>query len=447
MSDLLSIGASGVHAYQTALSAIAENVANASTTGYTRRQVSLDQTMTSGGALSTGVNFGGVTVAGVTRAWNDYQAAASRTAMGDAGRTDARLTWLSNGETALSDDATGVGQSATAFFTAGNALAADPGSSSNRQALLSTLDQTASSFRTTASALKTTSQGIANQAQTVVQSVNADLDSLNNVNAALRATQPNTSAQADLEDQRDRLLDNISGNIGINVTIATDGSATVKLAQGDTQLVGGTGNSVNSARLTLGVASDGRLGVQAIVNGASVAVGNAGGALGGLAESAGVVSDRRNSLDSMAADFATAVNAWQAAGTTSAGTAGQPLLAGTDATSITLATTDPTAIAAASGGSANGNLLTLTNLRGTSGVEARWSGMVTAQGQLVSSATSENTSASAQATATLSTRDQASGVDLDTEAASLLRYQQAYSGAAKVIQVAKDTLQSILDIF
>jgi flagellar hook-associated protein 1 FlgK len=39
-----------------------------------------------------------------------------------------------------------------------------------------------------------------------------------------------------------------------------------------------------------------------------------------------------------------------------------------------------------------------------------------------------------------------SGVDLDTEAVDLLRYQQAYSASSRIIQVARDTFQSILDI-
>ena len=43
-------------------------------------------------------------------------------------------------------------------------------------------------------------------------------------------------------------------------------------------------------------------------------------------------------------------------------------------------------------------------------------------------------------------RESVSGVDLDLEAAELLRMQQAYSGAAKVIQLARETFQSILEI-
>jgi flagellar hook-associated protein 1 FlgK len=450
VSNLLNIGASGAHAYQAALTAIGENVANATTPGYTRRSVTLAQ---AGGAASTSLyynnnaGFAGVAVTNVTRAWNDYQAASSRTAMSSAGRADSRLTWLTNAQTAMDDGTSGVGQSAASVFNAGDTLAGDPSNTSNRKAFLSALDQTASAFRDTAASLKSTSQGIATAAQTTVQSVNADLDSLAKVNAALLATRSGTSGQADLLDQRDRLLDNLSGNIGIDVSVSADGSATVRLAQGGLQLIGGTGAGTDSGRLTLGVASDGRLSVQAVVNGGSQAVGDAGGALGGLAESASVVADRRNALDSLANDFKASINSFQAAGTDANGATGVALLSGTGAAGLTLATTDPTKVAAASSAGANGNLLTISSLRGTNGVEARWNAMVTDQGQLVSSATSEDSAASARRDASVSARDQTSGVDLDTEAADLIRYQQAYSGAAKVIQVAKDTLQSIIDLF
>ena len=43
-----------------------------------------------------------------------------------------------------------------------------------------------------------------------------------------------------------------------------------------------------------------------------------------------------------------------------------------------------------------------------------------------------------------STRDQLSGVNLDEEAANLLRYQQAYQAAAKVISIASTLFDEIL---
>ena len=43
-------------------------------------------------------------------------------------------------------------------------------------------------------------------------------------------------------------------------------------------------------------------------------------------------------------------------------------------------------------------------------------------------------------------RDAVSGVDLDTEAVDLIRFQQAYQASSRVIQVARETFQSILGI-
>jgi flagellar hook-associated protein 1 FlgK len=453
MSDLLGIGASGVAAYSNMLSAIGNNVTNASTPGYTRRSVTFAQN-TSANATSlyftSRPEFSGVSTVSVTRSWNDYQAAVARTAAGEAGRADARSTWLGNAESALNDTATGVGQSATAFFAAGNALAADAGSTGNRQAFLNALDQTASAFRTTATALAQTSAGIATAAQTSVQTVNSDLDALDKVNASLTNQVPGSSAQADLMDQRDRILDDLSSQVGINVKLSDAGVATVTLANAsNVQLTTGIDGSSRSpgTRFMLQQSDNGALQLSAVTAGKPQAIAAPGGELGGMVESASVVADRRNSLNKMATDFVAAVNSWQAAGLNPAGTAGAPLLTGTDAASLTLATNDPTAIAAASSTASNGNLLNLSSLRGASGLEKTWSGMITDQGQMVSAANSENTATAAASNSAFAARDSLTGVDLNTEAGEMIRYQQAYSGAAKVIQVAKDTMQSIFDLF
>ncbi len=436
MSNLLSIGASGIRAYSSALSAVGNNVSNADTPGYTRRTV----TMTENGA--TGSNFNGVDTASVGRAWNDYQAAAARTSAGEAGEADAANTWLANAETALNDTGNGVGQSATAFFTAGDALAGDPGSAGNGQAFLAALGQTASAFNATAASLADVSSGIGTAAQTTVQSVNAGLDQLDKINIALKTTQAGSSQAADLMDQRDRVLDDLSSNVGISVSLDNSGAATVTLTGSNLQMTGNPG-----ARLAVATGNNGALAVQAISAGTTQPVGSAGGALGGLVGSASTVADRRAALDKMASDFTSAVNAWQAQGQTSAGATGAPLLAGSSAGTISLATTDTSQIAVATSGAANGNLLTLSALRTSAGVEQSWSGMVTDQGQMVAAAKSANTAASSIASSSMDARNAASGVDLNTEAAEMIRYQQAYNGAAKVIQVAKDTLDSILQLF
>jgi flagellar hook-associated protein 1 FlgK len=458
MTDLLAIGASGIRAYGSALAAVGNNVSNASTAGYVRRTVTLANNQAAGSSdlyNTLSPQFGGVVTTNVTRAWNDYQALAVRNANAEAGATDAKSTWYAATEAALNDGATGVGESATAFFNAGDALAADTGSSANRQQFLASLDQTADAFNSTATALAQTATGIGQQAQTAVQDVNTKLDALDKVNAALNRAVDGSSGQADLQDQRDQLLDGISSQIGITVSLDPKGVATVTLPGTGTQLTAGlNGNAGNTGtRLALQQSANGQLTVQALSSGsATTQLHDVSGAIGGLVDSSAQVAGRRDSLDTMAKNFMSQVNAWQAGGKTGSGTTPDPavtaLLSGTSAATIKLTTSDPSVIAVQStNGTSNGNLLALANLRTSGGVEQSWTTMLTDQGQVTAAAKTADTAAASTQSAAMSARDTTSGVDLDTEAADLIRYQQAYSGAAKVIQVAKDTMDSILALF
>lgn len=453
MSDLLSLGRSGISAYSSALAVIGNNVANANTPGYTRRGVTLQQNNAADATqayYTRRTEFGGVLAVSVTRATDSYLTSAARSAASEAGYASAHSTWLSNAETALNDGATGVGQTATSFFNAGTQLAADPGNSGSRQQFMASLGQVAASIRTTASALADTSTGIATAAETSVHTLNSDLDALDHVNSALVHQVNGSSAQADLMDQRDQLIDDISSHIGVNVHIEDNGTATLTLANAPIQLTAGLGNDANiaGARFALTAGANGNLALQAVSVGSTQAVSAPGGELGGLIDSASTVADRRNSLNVMAANFISAVNSWQAGGVTPAGAAGAPLLSGTDAASISMATTDPTMIASGlAGGASNGNLLNLASLRGSSGLEQSWSGMVTDQGQMVATAKAANTAAASASDSANTARDAGSGVDLNTEAANMIRFQQAYNAAAKVIQVSKDTMESIFQLF
>jgi flagellar hook-associated protein 1 FlgK len=226
------------------------------------------------------------------------------------------------------------------------------------------------------------------------------------------------------------------------VSLDNNGAATVTLANSGLQMTGNPG-----ARLTVASGTNGTLAVQAISGGKTLPIGSAGGTLGGLVESASTVADRRTALDKMASDFSSAVNAWQAQGQTASGATGAALMSGTTAASISVTTSDTSAIASATSSASNGNLLTLSAMRGSTGLEQTWSNMVTAQGQVTAAAKSADTAATSVASSTMDARNTTSGVDLNTEAAEMIRYQQAYNAAAKIIQTSKDTMQSILDLF
>lgn len=123
---------------------------------------------------------------------------------------------------------------------------------------------------------------------------------------------------------------------------------------------------------------------------------------------------------------------------------------------LALATRDPRAVAAAAAGagansSDNRNAQALAALGSQGLLNGGGSSLVAAQTSMVARIGSQSQQAGIQLDAQTALQQQAqanweskSGVNLDEEAADLIRYQQAYQAAAHVIQVANDVFQSLL---
>ncbi|HEY0326911.1 MAG TPA: flagellar hook-associated protein FlgK [Allosphingosinicella sp.] len=449
MSDLLSLGLSGLRAYRTALGAVGENVANAETDGYTRRKVNLTPGVTGGARLTPyyadNFVFGGVAVQGVERAWDMFKASEMRHATSAAGRTGVREQWLTGIETALDDGPFGVGSKITAFFNAADDLAATPGDTFGRSQFLAKLDEVASSFRTNAEALGRLSTGMADSAGIEIDGLNNAISALSELNAALRTASPGGAVRAAIEDDRDRLINSIAERIGIVASTNPDGTAQLTLADPPgTLLVSPT----ETSSFALTVAADGRLSLQVTNSTGPAAVVPSSGKLAGLIESADAAASRLTDLNMLALDFTTQLNTWSAAGFDPAGNPGADLLeAPGGAATMRGLVTNPSLVPAARGGAANGNLLALDALRGPGGVERRWTNLVAGHAQTLASAKSEHAAASAWRDNSFGALDEVTGIDLDREAADLLRFQQAYSAAARIIQVGRETVQDILNIF
>ena len=448
MTDLLGIGASAVNAYGSALGVIGENVANAQTEGYARRDVSIQSNgpITGSGLYTNTFSFGGSQASGVTRAWDQFKANDALAATADDGRASATSTWLNSASNAIDDSDTGIGAQVTAVFTAASTFAADPSSPTARSQMLNAIGTAASSISGAAAQLAKTSSGIANAATGDVGQVNDDLSQLAKLNTVIARTADNSDAKATLADQRDKLLGDLSGKIGIDAKVATDGTVAVSLT-------GSTGVSLLSgstaALVAMNQSSDGRLSFTAGLGSNVQSIAPTGGSLAGFAGAANTVTGLRSGLDTIASNFANQINNWNAQGVTPAGTAGTALLATTGgAAGLALTATSPDAIAAAgSDGSANGNLLSLSDQRGPGGVEAQVASLVSTGAQALASAKSQASAAATRKSAALTAQADVNGISLDQEAADLVRYQQAYQGSAKIIQAAQTTMNAILSLF
>ena len=127
-----------------------------------------------------------------------------------------------------------------------------------------------------------------------------------------------------------------------------------------------------------------------------------------------------------------------------------------------LLTTDPLAIAAAAGGALlpanvslgdNSNMANLLNAQSNYSLNGNANTVVTAFNQFISSIGSQSYALKVQSAfdesvsqKTSQALENDSGVNLDEEAANLIRYQQAYQASGKVMQIAKQMFDTILSI-
>lgn len=436
MSDLLRIGAQGVAAYRGAMSVTGENVANANTDGYHRRSVSFrDQSIVGvGDVFDRRDNIvGGVSIASVSRATNAFIEAEGRLASSETAGMSALARWLTTSESALSSAS--LPDNLSALYSSAETLAGDPRSNAQRGIFLARIDDTATAFRAQSEALARVAESIASEAFDTVEAANGDLTALADINRAIIRSTPGTSAHAGLIDQRDRLLTALGEKIGVDTTFDARGTVKVNISGGGPVLVDGT----KVAPLAAAQASDGRIAYYA--GGDQVQVQR--GSLAGLAQAAVTVADMRRATNNAAESFIQVINDWSTAGTDANGDPGAPLLT----VDMRLTTTDPAKVAAASGGVANGNALALGTGRAGHGIEETAQGVVDTLALRTSTAKGREAALIAHRDQIDAARGDVSGVDLDREAAELLRYQQAYDASSRVIQIARETLQSILSIF
>jgi flagellar hook-associated protein 1 len=446
MSDLLSIGASGIRAYSRALATVSDNIANAQTPGFARRSLRLEEATAGGDVVfyRNTIRPGGVLVAGIDRAVNQMLIDDARVAGSDSGRTSSRLNWVQATERALDDGVGGVGASLTAIFNKADQLGADPANQALRSGFLASVDEAASAFRRTATSLQSAATGVASDAQGSVNQLNTNLTALERINDGLRRAREGSSNQASLLDERDRVIDEISGTLAVNSSFNARGEASLRVAGPGGELLVDNGAV---ATVSLSIAAGGQLsyGLSPSATGTLTPI---SGRLAGLSEAATQIAGQRTGLDTLANQFSAQLNAANQAGRDALGNPGVALLdPGSGAASIAAIALTPNDVAAADASSTNGNILALANLRGPGGAEAGWANMVALQSQATAASRAQDAAASTRRDGAFDARDDLSAVDLDREAGDLLRYQQAYEGAARTIQVARETLQTILNIF
>lgn len=442
-SDLLSIASSGANAARIALDVTAQNIANASSEGYVRRSARLEEVAASGGIGRIGdVSLSGVRLDKVVRNADVFRQAEVRRTGADAARAEAEVAGLENAEAAI--EQSNVYQGIVQFEASLQQLAGDPVDPSLRAAVIEDARTMTRTFNIAASGLDAVGESLRFEAADGVAQVNLLAGELARVNLRLARAADASSDQTALLDQRDMLLQQMSGFVDVSASIAADQTVAVRLGgtAGPQLVTGGTANP-----FAMATAADGT--ISFTLSGGPVAP--AAGALAGKAQALVKLSGVRGDLDSLAASLIATVNGAQGSGVDLAGAAGQPLLSGTGAADLGLAFEDGTLIATAPAGSGPGsrdpgNLDGLRTALQANDIAGGMDALIFDVSSTVAGrSVTRDALASIAGTARVALAAQA-GVDLDHEAVNLIRFQQAFQASGRVMQVASDIFQTLLGI-
>jgi len=257
--SIYSVAYSGMYVNQAALTATSTNLANVDTTGASRVRVASTEKNT---ALASGTSTGtGASVASITRARDQYldstyriQNAKNTYLSVKSGNLEYMDTILSEFAASSTSDATagtsGVQQAINDFFDAWETLSTDSSTESTREAVT----ETGTSL---VSMLTDIDEELQELQADAVQGVKDGVDSLNDLasqvaklNKQITQAESGGSEASYLRDQRDVLLDEMSGLADVSVTEANN---TLQVTLGGVTLVNG------ATTHTLSVVGDGTL--------------------------------------------------------------------------------------------------------------------------------------------------------------------------------------------
>ena len=459
VGNILGIGANGLLAQQAASSVASQNAANSATPGYSRRAASLE---TVGPPPAWGQ---GVRMSGASRRIDPFVERRLLGAVSADGAAQARSGVLQVLDEVASPEGGGIAEALAALREALLDLSTDPSEPSVREVALQRADAMSWAFRRAAEAIAEARQEAKERIEAALEALGERAQRVAELNGQISKAEVGGQEAAALRDERDGLLRQMASEVPIKVLEQPDGRVSVHLAGGPA-LVTADGR-VNPLQARLDPATD-ALSVTLEGAGADVDVTGllSGGRVGGLLEAReGDLKDAADRLDRLAFDTASAYNAVHAAGFGLDGVGGRNLfeppavVAGAAAAMAVSSDVSgrPEALAAAADPAAgpgdNRNALDLVALEdasfaegGTATFEAAWSGLVSAFGSAVRGAHSEAEQTAAVAQQVQALREQVSGVSVDEEMVSLMRYQRAFQASVRVVQTADEMLAEVISM-
>ena len=460
INSSLSIGLSGLNAQQLVMSVIGQNISNVNTPGYSQQQVNLESSFeiqTPDGPMGTGVKADGV-----SRIVDNYLNGQINDNLQQQGAAQAENQGLTQANEIFTDEASNNGLSAqmSQFWNAWQALANNPSGSAERTSLVSAGQTMATTIQQKYSSLQSIQSDMDTSISGAVTSVNSIASQISNYNSQIATMEAGGNSANDLLDQRDTLMNKLSGMINFTSSQDSLGRVTITLGDGN-ELVGTSPNgqltTVTNASGYQDVAwsSDPSTPINSSITSGSIS--------GWLNVRDNVVPGYENQLKTLSQQIIQNVNALQSSGTGLDGSTGNAFFTGNSASTIQVnpaIVSNVSLIAAAAGGDAtdlisgdNTNAVAIAGLQNTLTMNGNSETFDTAYNSLVSNVGTDakNASNNLDQQTTIgnqltSQQQSVSGVSLDEQMTNLIQSQSAYSASAKVITTVDQMMATLVSM-
>ncbi len=325
MTDMAGIAGNAVSVYQQALTTVSNNIANVSTEGYSRQDVSLSALpVTKYGAAFLG---SGVGLDRIKRQYDAFVESNLRNTTSDLEAQGPMVNYANRVVDVLGSSTMGLNTAFDAFFASARNLSGDPASTVLRSGFIRDSQGVADRFGQLSSQLDLVQQQTQQDLESSINQINTLTDQIAQVNTQLAKQKIEAGQPPDLLDQRDLLLKQLSVFTRINTRFEVNGI--VKVSAGPTinadVLVDNQKSFMIAANFDSASTEKVALVLDPYGNPSSLSRITSGSLSGILAFRAQVLGGSRTALDGLAQTFANEVNKIHQEGVDGYGNAGQAL--------------------------------------------------------------------------------------------------------------------------
>jgi len=434
------------------LSATSNNIANVNTPGYARQRPDMEETPP---IQIGGLTFGaGVQLRQVVSLRDSILDLRVNQETQQQGKLEGFLSSAQQIQSFFNETTgTGLQTNLTAFFNSLSQLATNPSDLNVRQAVLTAAQNLSTSFNQASRNLSTLQTSVNLDVSQSVSQINTLTAQIATVNAQISAAQSTNRNPGPFVDQRQQLLNQLSGLVDISEINAGNGSLTITTSNGAPLVVGGQSFQLSTQANAL-------TGLQDIISqGTNITSQITGGQLAGQLQ----IRDQeipaiQNSLDTLAFNLSFSVNTQHKLGFDLNGNSGgnlfTPVAGATGASSqLSVAITNPALVAASADGTPgnNANANALLGLQNQAIVNGQtplnfYGNLVFKIGNDVSTTQVSQTAGTQVLSQLQNLQGGVSNVDLNEESANLIRFQNAYQASARVVSVIDSLLTTTIDM-